>query len=98
MAARRAAAVVRRGRVGGASSSQGGGQVRVALLNPPWSFEGSVYFGCREPHFPLELGYARALLDAAGHEVRLIDAHARGLDLGALRNEIRAFRPDMTVI
>ena len=27
--------------------------MRVALVNPAWSFEGSIYFGCREPHLPL---------------------------------------------
>jgi hypothetical protein len=36
--------------------------MRVALVNPPWRFEGSIYFGCREPHLPFELGYADALL------------------------------------
>ena len=30
-------------------------RMRVALVNPPWSFDGSIYFGCREPHLPLEL-------------------------------------------
>ena len=48
-----------------------GGAMRVALVNPPWSFDDSIYFGCREPHLPLELGYCRALLEAAGHEVLL---------------------------
>ena len=38
----------------------GGGVVKVALVNPPWTFDGSIYFGCREPHLPLELGYCRA--------------------------------------
>ena len=33
--------------------------MKVALVNPPWSFENSIYFGCREPHLPLELGYCR---------------------------------------
>jgi hypothetical protein len=41
--------------------------VRVVLVNPPWTFEGSVYLGCREPQLPLELGYFRALLQARGH-------------------------------
>ena len=27
--------------------------MRVALLNPAWHFDGSIYFGCREPHLPL---------------------------------------------
>ncbi len=48
--------------------------MRIALVNPAWSFEGSVYFGCREPHMPLEHGYAKALLEADGHEVLLADA------------------------
>ena len=41
-----------------------GGVMKIALVNPPWSFDGSIYFGCREPHLPLEFGYARALLEA----------------------------------
>ena len=36
--------------------------MRVALVNPAWAFEGSIYFGCRAPHLPLELGYSAALL------------------------------------
>lgn len=34
--------------------------MRVALVNPRWTYEGSIYFGCREPHLPIELGYTRA--------------------------------------
>ena len=26
-------------------------RVKYALVNPNWSFGGSIYFGCREPHF-----------------------------------------------
>ncbi len=48
--------------------------MKLALVNPPWTFEGSIYFGCREPHLPLELGYAKALLESKGHEVLLVDA------------------------
>ncbi len=48
--------------------------MKIALVNPPWAFEGSIYFGCREAHLPLELGYAKALLERAGHEVMLVDA------------------------
>src|SRR3546814_17631111 len=54
--------------------------MRVALVNPHWSFEGSIYFGCREPHLPLELGCAAALLEAAGHESLLLDGALRRLD------------------
>ncbi|MBV8089569.1 MAG: B12-binding domain-containing radical SAM protein, partial [Alphaproteobacteria bacterium] len=52
--------------------------MRVALVNPAWSFEGSIYFGCREPHLPLEYGYAAALLRQAGHTVDLFDAQTEG--------------------
>ena len=43
--------------------------MRVALINPPWSFAGSIYFGCREPHLPLELGYAERLGTSAVRQV-----------------------------
>jgi B12-binding domain/radical SAM domain protein of rhizo-twelve system len=72
--------------------------MRIALVNPPWSFGGSIYFGCREPHLPLELGYAAALLERGGHEARIVDAQARALDLPALRAKIAAYAPEMTVI
>jgi B12-binding domain/radical SAM domain protein of rhizo-twelve system len=83
--------------------------VKVALLNPPWSFDGSIYFGCREPHLPLELGYAKALLEQGGHDVLLVDAQlgiAWGMgapktdvrDDAGVRETLAAFRPDMTVI
>jgi len=72
--------------------------MRVALVNPPWSFAGSIYFGCPEPHLPLEYGYARALLDAARHEAAIFDAHADGLDLSALAARVGDFAPDMVVV
>lgn len=72
--------------------------MKVALVNPPWSFEGSVYFGCREPHLPLEFGYTRALLAKDGHEARIFDAQLRGRSLSELRAEVSAFAPEMTVV
>lgn len=72
--------------------------MRVALLNPRWSFEGSIYFGCRDPHLPLEHGYTKALLEAGGHEALLLDAHLLDLGLDEVRAELRAFGPDMTVL
>jgi anaerobic magnesium-protoporphyrin IX monomethyl ester cyclase len=72
--------------------------MRLALVNPPWSFDGSIYFGCREPHLPLEYGYAKALLEAAGHRAEIFDAQAEALDLPALRQEVEAFAPDMLVV
>lgn len=72
--------------------------MKVALVNPPWSFEGSIYFGCREPHLPLEYGYARALLERGGHEARLVDGQLGALDLRAIRAAVERFAPDMTVV
>jgi B12-binding domain/radical SAM domain protein of rhizo-twelve system len=72
--------------------------VKVALVNPPWTFDGSIYFGCREPHLPLELGYARALLERRDHDVRLFDAQLDALDLGALTSAVAAFGPDVAVL
>ena len=51
-----------------------------------------------EPHLPLELGYARGLLSARGHDVRLLDAHPLGADLSALALEVEAFKPHVTVL
>ncbi len=72
--------------------------MKVALINPPWNFEGSIYFGCREPHLPLELGIARQQLQAAEHAVRLIDAHMFGLSISDIVAELGSFKPDMTVV
>src|SRR5436305_3248410 len=72
--------------------------MRYSLINPPWTFDGSIYFGCREPHLPLEFGYSRALLEAAGHETQIIDGQLEGLGYGDIRHRIERFRPDFTVI
>ena len=72
--------------------------MRVALVNPAWSFANSIYFGCRDPHLPLELGYSRAMLLAAGHDVLMIDGALDGLDNGALAETVAHFAPEMTVV
>jgi anaerobic magnesium-protoporphyrin IX monomethyl ester cyclase len=71
---------------------------RVALINPNWEFEGSIYFGCRSPHLPLELGVSQHYLNEAGHATLLLDAHMFDLSLAVVEAELRAFRPDMVVI
>jgi B12-binding domain/radical SAM domain protein of rhizo-twelve system len=70
----------------------------VALINPAWNFDGSIYFGCREPHLPLELGYARTLLEMDGHHATIIDAHLEELSADELRDRVAAVRPDMIVV
>jgi B12-binding domain/radical SAM domain protein of rhizo-twelve system len=72
--------------------------MRVALVNPDWRFAGSIYFGCREPHLPLEYGYAAALLERDGHQVLQLDGQLEGLDRDALAGRLAAFAPDMTVV
>ena len=72
--------------------------MKFALVNPNWTFDGSIYFGCREPHLPLEFGYARALLERDGHEVLLVDAQLHGLAPEAVRSRVAAFAPDRIVI
>ncbi|MGI4794672.1 MAG: TIGR04295 family B12-binding domain-containing radical SAM protein, partial [Janthinobacterium lividum] len=72
--------------------------MKVALVNPPWTFEGSIYFGCREPHLPLELGYCRSALERDGHEVLLLDGHLMAQSYADLVAEISAFAPAMTVV
>lgn len=72
--------------------------MKVCLINPPWSFDGSIYFGCREPHLPLELGYSAALLERAGHEALIIDANLEGLSLDQVARRVRVCAPDMTVV
>ncbi len=72
--------------------------MRVALVNPPWDYAGSIYFGCREPHLPLELGSAKVLLERAGHEVLMIDAHLCGQTAEVAAAQVAAFAPGMTVV
>ena len=72
--------------------------MRYALINPNWHFDGSIYFGCREPHLPLEFGYTAALLQAAGHESILIDAQLENLSPEEIRSRLSAFHPHFTVI
>lgn len=72
--------------------------MKFALVNPSWNFDGSIYFGCREPHLPLEYGYSRAELERAGHDVLVVDAQLEDLGLEQVRERILYFGPDFTVI
>jgi len=72
--------------------------MKVALVNPNWTFDHSVYFGCREPHLPLEFGYASALLQRDGHEPLIVDAQLEQMSLDTLGQRVRAADPDAIVI
>ena len=72
--------------------------MRFALVNPKWTFEGSTYFGCAEPHFPLELLSARQMLRASGHEVLLVDAWMENLGVDEVQARLEDFHEDFLVI
>lgn len=72
--------------------------MKIALVNPAWRFDGSTYFGCTSPHLPLELGYCKQLLDGAGHEAEIFDAHLQALTNDDAADRVAAFRPEMTVV
>ncbi len=72
--------------------------MKFALVNPRWSFEGSTYFGCPDPHFPLELLSTREFLRAAGHEVLIVDASMENLSPDQVRARLNTFREDFLVI
>jgi anaerobic magnesium-protoporphyrin IX monomethyl ester cyclase len=72
--------------------------MRYALVNPPWTFGGSIYFGCREPHLPLEYGYAGARLAQAGHEAVVVDGQLDALTVEATARRVADCAPDIIVI
>src|SRR5258708_31092311 len=55
--------------------------MKFALINPNWDFAGSTYFGCRDPHIPLELLLAGDNIRAAGHEAIVVDSQTDNLTL-----------------
>lgn len=72
--------------------------MKFALVNPRWDFRGSTYFGCPDPHFPLELMFAAAQIRAAGHDALLVDAHSSNLSREQTQRRVDKFRPDFLVI
>jgi B12-binding domain/radical SAM domain protein of rhizo-twelve system len=72
--------------------------VRFSLVNPPWNFDRSIYFGCREPHLPLEYAYSQALLEGAGHDVQLVDGQLYNLTVDEIRTRVREFQTDFAVV
>jgi anaerobic magnesium-protoporphyrin IX monomethyl ester cyclase len=72
--------------------------MKYALVNPRWSFEGSTYFGCRDPHLPLELLHAREELRKAGHSVQLVDAQMEALSSGEVSARLKNFAADFIVM
>src|SRR5215475_6561345 len=76
----------------------GGRFMKFALVNPAWSYEGSTYFGCQDPHYALELLFACDQIQGQGHEALLIDAHLEQLSTSEVRGELERFGPDFLVV
>jgi B12-binding domain/radical SAM domain protein of rhizo-twelve system len=72
--------------------------MKFALVNPNWEFKGSTYFGCQEPHYPLELLFACDKIREAGHEPLLVDAQNDNLHTSEAKRRVDAFAPDFLVI
>ena len=72
--------------------------MRYAFVNPNWNFVGSTYFGCTEPHYPLELLFASQQVEWAGHDSVLIDAQVENRTTNDVAPAIRNFDPDFLVI
>src|SRR5437762_1704462 len=72
--------------------------MKYALINPNWNFEGSTYFGCQDPHYPLELMFAHDKIKEAGHDAILIDAQVNNLNTTDVRQKVQKFGPDFVVI
>lgn len=72
--------------------------MKFAFINPNWDFTGSTYFGCQEPHYPLELMFAFDQVRAAGHEPLLIDAQVNNLNTTEVKAQVAKFAPDFIVI
>ena len=72
--------------------------MKYAFVNPNWNFTGSIYFGCTEPHYPLELLFAADQVQQAGGECLLVDAQVENLTTTDVAPKIRDFNPGFLVI
>ncbi|WP_291999936.1 radical SAM protein [Caldivirga sp.] len=69
--------------------------MRVLLAVPPGIDKMEIYkvLGLKAP--PLGLAWIAAVLERAGHEVKIIDSPTEGIDLGTFINEVKAWSPDI---
>lgn len=72
--------------------------MKYAFVNPNWNFAGSTYFGCTDPHYPLELMFAYQQVELAGDEALLLDAQVENLSTSDVVPKIRNFNPDFLVM
>jgi anaerobic magnesium-protoporphyrin IX monomethyl ester cyclase len=78
--------------------------MRILLLNPPFfpkfsrSQRSPAVIKSGTLYYPLWLAYATGVLEAAGHQVRLLDAPGEGLDLEIVKGIAEAFGPRLIVL
>ena len=78
--------------------------MRILLLSPPYLPEYMRNARCdfvslsATQWYPILLGYCGAYLEKQGHEVKLIDAPAHGLDHEATRKLVQEFKPGLLVV
>jgi B12-binding domain/radical SAM domain protein of rhizo-twelve system len=72
--------------------------MKYAFINPNWSFTGSTYFGCPDPHYPLELLFAYDEVRKSGGESLLIDAQVENLSITDVAPRVHDFKPDFLVV
>jgi anaerobic magnesium-protoporphyrin IX monomethyl ester cyclase len=72
--------------------------MKFALVNPAWDFTGSIYFGCQEAHYPLELLFTFDKIQEAGHAAFLLDAQLENLTVKEAKQRLDAYDPDYLVI
>lgn len=77
---------------------------RLLLLSPPYLPEYMRNARCdfvslsATQWYPILLGYCGAYLEGQGHQVKLVDAPAHGLDHAATRRLVRNYQPDLLVL
>ena len=72
--------------------------MKFALINPRWTNDEGMHFGCSETHLPIEFGYTRALLEERGHDVLLVNAPADQLSNAEIVGQIESFQTEIAVI
>jgi anaerobic magnesium-protoporphyrin IX monomethyl ester cyclase len=85
--------------------------MRIYLLNPPYVSNGKTlvkYLRCSRWQgevslggtywYPIWLSYTTGVIEKAGYEAKLADASAKGWGIQEVRNDIKAFDPDIVVI
>ena len=77
----------------------GSKELKVMLFNPPVSFD--VFYGewdmsdVKSSSPPIGILSLASMLQRYGYHIRVVDAHADGLDINAIKKVIEEYRPDV---